>query len=174
MKRKIGLYTDDLTERELEVCNLIKKGVLEYNDIAAKLFVSKTTIQTHINNIFQKLKIHSMKELVYYLLKKDSDSYKFQLLAEEFYESMAKVEQENLELKMHNKNISKLYCDKFRTWTAKNDELEKLLDEVEEYCNKNIKKRSYPYGIDYTVNSRKLIPIKNIISKKEGVKNGII
>ena len=78
--RKIGLYTDDLTERELEVCNLIKKGVLEYKEIAAKLFVSKTTIQTHINNIFLKLKVHSLKELVYYLVKKDTDSDKFQLL----------------------------------------------------------------------------------------------
>lgn len=166
MKRKIGLYTDDLTERELEICNLIKKGVLEYKEIAAKLFISETTIKTHINNIFLKLKVHSMKELVYYLVKKDTDSYKFQLLAEEFYTRMAKVEQHNLELKMHNKNISKLYCDKFRSWTAKNDELEKLLNEVEEYCNKNIKTRRYPYGIDYTVNSRKFLPIVEIIKKQ--------
>ena len=174
MKRRTGLYTNELTEREKEVCTLIAKGILSYEKLAEKLFISVTTVKTHINAIFFKLQIHSMKELVYYLVKKDTDSYKFQLLAEEFYTRMAKVEQHNLELKMHNKNISKLYCDKFRTWTAKNDELEKLLDEVEEYCNKNIKKRSYPYGIDYTVNSRKLIPIKNIISKKEGVKNGII
>lgn len=168
--RKIGLYTDDLTERELEVCNLIKKGVLEYKEIAAKLFISETTIKTHIVNIFQKLKVHSLKELVYYLVKKDTDSYKYQLLAEEFYTRMAKVEQQNLELKMHNKNISKLYCDKFRTWTAKNDELEKLLDEVEEYCNKNIKTRSYPYGIDYTQNSVKFLYIKNKILNKRKVK----
>lgn len=58
-----------LTEREKEVCKSIKNGILSYDKIAENLFISKTTIKTHITNIFQKLHIHSFPELVYILMK---------------------------------------------------------------------------------------------------------
>ena len=62
-----------LTERELEVCLLLTKGFFNYEQIAANLCVSVNTLKSHLDNIYSKLQIHSIKELIYYLMKKDSD-----------------------------------------------------------------------------------------------------
>jgi DNA-binding NarL/FixJ family response regulator len=48
----VGL-PDGLTEREGEVLALIAQG-LSNAEIAAQLFVSRSTVKTHINQIFAK------------------------------------------------------------------------------------------------------------------------
>lgn len=51
-----GAYA--LTERELEVLNLLVSGMTR-REIADKLFVSVTTVNTHSCNIYQKLHVHT-------------------------------------------------------------------------------------------------------------------
>jgi LuxR family maltose regulon positive regulatory protein len=49
---------DRLTERELEVLSLIKTG-FSNQKIAKELFVSLSTVKTHIRNIYEKIDVHS-------------------------------------------------------------------------------------------------------------------
>lgn len=51
-----------LTERELEVANLISRGYSN-RDIAKMLFISEHTVKDHTKNIYRKLEIHSRFEL---------------------------------------------------------------------------------------------------------------
>ena len=59
---------DGLTNRELEVLKLIGEG---YNnqEIAARLFLSPTTVQTHRSNIMGKLNLHNRADLTRYAIK---------------------------------------------------------------------------------------------------------
>jgi two-component system response regulator NreC len=52
-----------LSNKETEVLGLISKG-LTTNDIAAKLFVSSRTIETHRANILKKLEVKNTAELI--------------------------------------------------------------------------------------------------------------
>jgi len=56
------LQTYGLTNRENEVFELLVQG-RDANYICAKLFVSETTVRTHIRNIYRKLGIHNRQEL---------------------------------------------------------------------------------------------------------------
>lgn len=57
-----------LTEREIEILKLI---ALEYssNEIAEKLFITISTVETHRRNLFQKLNVKSAIGLTKYALK---------------------------------------------------------------------------------------------------------
>ncbi len=57
-----------LTDRELEIITLIVDG-LSNAEIADKLFISKRTVDTHRNNILQKLEIRNTAQLVKFALK---------------------------------------------------------------------------------------------------------
>lgn len=58
--------TNALTPKELEVFfAIVEKRILDTNSLAKKFFVSKNTIRTHLHNIYGKLNVHSMTELVY-------------------------------------------------------------------------------------------------------------
>ncbi|MBI3110047.1 MAG: response regulator transcription factor [Ignavibacteriales bacterium] len=57
-----------LSNREQEVLELIAHG-LTSREIAAKLFLSVTTVNTHRANLMQKLAIHDMAGLVRYALE---------------------------------------------------------------------------------------------------------
>lgn len=59
----------DLTPREREVLQLIAEGK-SHQSIAALLHLSIRTVDTHRNNIMQKLNIHDAVALVRYALKK--------------------------------------------------------------------------------------------------------
>jgi DNA-binding NarL/FixJ family response regulator len=59
-----------LTERELEVVKLVAEGYLN-KEIADKLNISIRTVDTHKNNILQKLKLKSTVELVKYAIRHD-------------------------------------------------------------------------------------------------------
>ena len=58
----------DLTQREEEVLELLTQGVT-YKGVAGKLFISETTVKTHVNNIFQKLQVNDRTQAVLYALK---------------------------------------------------------------------------------------------------------
>lgn len=57
-----------LTEREKEVLKLIARNK-KTKEIAATLFISINTVQSHKKNIYSKLNIHSVAELVRYAVK---------------------------------------------------------------------------------------------------------
>lgn len=52
-----------LTKREIEILEQIAKG-LNYNQIGENLFISPKTVRKHIENIYQKLQVHSKLEAV--------------------------------------------------------------------------------------------------------------
>ena len=53
----------NLTTREIEVLEQLSKG-LKYNDIAENLFLSSGTIRKHVENIYNKLKVHNKLEAI--------------------------------------------------------------------------------------------------------------
>ena len=55
------------TSREEEVLELLTQGN-NYKGIAGKLFISETTVKTHVNNIFQKLQVNDRTQAVLYAL----------------------------------------------------------------------------------------------------------
>ena len=57
--------TQDLTNREREVLSLLAQG-LSTRDIAQSLSISPSTARNHIQNILQKLNVHSRLEAVAY------------------------------------------------------------------------------------------------------------
>ena len=53
----------NLTTREIEVLEQLSKGI-KYNDIAENLFLSAGTIRKHVENIYNKLKVHNKLEAI--------------------------------------------------------------------------------------------------------------
>ena len=60
----------DLTQREEEVLDLLTQGVT-YKGVARQLFISETTVKTHVNNIFQKLQVNDRTQAVLYAINHD-------------------------------------------------------------------------------------------------------
>ena len=56
------------TRRELEVLKLLSKGYTN-SKIASELFISIHTVQSHRKNMFKKINIHSVNELIAYAFK---------------------------------------------------------------------------------------------------------
>ena len=63
IKTEGGLVVDRLSERELEVLRLIAAG-LSNKKIMEELFLSLSTVKTHIRNIYSKLNVHSRTEVI--------------------------------------------------------------------------------------------------------------
>lgn len=61
-----------LTERETEILRLVAKG-LSYKQIAERLVLSHRTVQNHVQNVLNKLQLHSRVELVRYAIKQGLD-----------------------------------------------------------------------------------------------------
>jgi DNA-binding NarL/FixJ family response regulator len=57
------------SNRELEVLNLMSKGIT-IKEIASGLLISKSTVKTHIQNIFQKLGVNNRMAAVSEAIKK--------------------------------------------------------------------------------------------------------
>jgi DNA-binding NarL/FixJ family response regulator len=62
-----------LTDRETEVLRLVAKG-LTYKQIAERLVLSHRTVQNHVQNVLNKLQLHTRYELVRYAVKKGLDA----------------------------------------------------------------------------------------------------
>jgi DNA-binding NarL/FixJ family response regulator len=58
-----------LTERERHVMQLVAEGNSN-KEIAARLFLSVYTVETHRKNILQKLNLHGAAELILYAVRK--------------------------------------------------------------------------------------------------------
>jgi RNA polymerase sigma factor (sigma-70 family) len=54
---------DELTERELEVFRLIAQG-LSNREIAQELYISETTVKTHVTRVLQKLDLRDRVQAV--------------------------------------------------------------------------------------------------------------
>jgi len=54
----------DLSERELEILNLLAQG-LSYKMVAGKLNISLDTVRTYVKRIYDKLHVHSITEAVH-------------------------------------------------------------------------------------------------------------
>lgn len=61
-KKYSELEESNLTAKEKEILNLLMKGN-SYKEIAAFLFISIETLNTHIKNIYRKVNVHSRSEL---------------------------------------------------------------------------------------------------------------
>jgi DNA-binding NarL/FixJ family response regulator len=61
--------TIKLTSREVEVLEQLSTG-LPYTSIAENLIVSPSTVRRHIENIYQKLQVHSKTEAIALAKKK--------------------------------------------------------------------------------------------------------
>lgn len=60
---------EQLTERELEILQLMAKGAAN-KEISNQLSISESTVKTHISNIFQKLGVNDRTEAVTQALKR--------------------------------------------------------------------------------------------------------
>lgn len=60
---------EKLSQREKEILDLLSKG-FRYKQIADKLFISTTTVRTHIYNIYQKLQVNSKLEAINKVFKR--------------------------------------------------------------------------------------------------------
>ena len=58
---------DALTDRELEVLHSLTKGI-NYKQISKELYISESTVKTHVNNIFTKLNVNDRTQAVLYAL----------------------------------------------------------------------------------------------------------
>jgi DNA-binding NarL/FixJ family response regulator len=59
---------NEITKRELEIIELFAEG-FNYKEVADKLNISSNTVESHKKNIFEKLEINSIVELVKYAIK---------------------------------------------------------------------------------------------------------
>ncbi len=57
------VITEDMTEREKEICNLMVEG-LSNKQIAEKLYISEGTVKNYISNIYDKTGIHDRVKLI--------------------------------------------------------------------------------------------------------------
>lgn len=62
-RERVQQMIEALSERELEVLQLLATGITNH-EIARQLFVSVSTIKTHINNIYTKLGVHTRLQAV--------------------------------------------------------------------------------------------------------------
>ena len=58
----------ELTKRELEIIELFAEG-FSYKEVAEKLSISSNTVESHKKNIFEKLEINSIVDLVKYAIR---------------------------------------------------------------------------------------------------------
>ena len=58
-----------LSTREKEILHLLAAGNTN-REIAELLFISVATVETHRNNVFQKLHLHNLAELILYAVRK--------------------------------------------------------------------------------------------------------
>jgi Response regulator containing a CheY-like receiver domain and an HTH DNA-binding domain len=67
-QRDALMLLEDLTEREKEILGLLAQG-MRNDAIAAQLYISPQTVQTHVRNILGKLRVHSKLEAVAFAVR---------------------------------------------------------------------------------------------------------
>jgi DNA-binding NarL/FixJ family response regulator len=71
-RRRIAKTRDDLTPHERQIAELARDG-LSNAGIAARLFLSRRTVEWHLRHVFSKLGIRSRRELGSALQPSDSE-----------------------------------------------------------------------------------------------------
>jgi RNA polymerase sigma factor (sigma-70 family) len=64
---------DNLTERELEILEILSKG-MPNKEIANFLGISENTVEQHLQNIYKKLNVHNRTEAAALFLKGKNES----------------------------------------------------------------------------------------------------
>jgi DNA-binding NarL/FixJ family response regulator len=67
-KKQILEHTKTITPREKEIVRCFAEG-LSYKEIAEKLFITISTVESHKNNIMQKLELKTTVDLVKYAIR---------------------------------------------------------------------------------------------------------
>lgn len=67
---RLSVPTPRLTDRELEVLELVAKG-MRNREIAGELYISENTVKNHVRNILEKLHLHSRMEAVVYAVREN-------------------------------------------------------------------------------------------------------
>lgn len=70
------VLNNSITKRELEILELVVAGKSS-PEIAEQLFISRRTVDTHRNNLMQKLDIHNTASLVRYALEHNLVNHRF-------------------------------------------------------------------------------------------------
>ena len=79
-----------------------------------------------------------------------------------------KLKDKNTELKRMSDNLTTTNAELMNNiehYQTENLKLKRKITLVTKYLNENIKLRNHTYGMDYTVKSRPLIPIKKILEE---------
>jgi DNA-binding CsgD family transcriptional regulator len=61
--------SDELTEREREVLELLVSGVTSNKELAERLIVTENTVKYHLRNILDKLHLQNRAQVVGYALR---------------------------------------------------------------------------------------------------------
>ena len=65
---------ESLTKRELEVLKLLAVGM--YNkEVAEKLNISERTVKNHVSNIFKKIEVTALQQILLMKIKKDNKMF---------------------------------------------------------------------------------------------------
>ena len=64
-----SIHSDGLTPREVEILVGVANG-LSSRELAAKLFVSESTVKSHLRAIYRKINVHDRSQAVAYALRK--------------------------------------------------------------------------------------------------------
>ena len=82
---KSKLHIHRITKREEEIINLLMDG-FSYKDITQNLYISTTTLKSHLVNIFEKKQVNSLQQLLVKEYKKKLNSQKeFKQIRKQIY-----------------------------------------------------------------------------------------
>ena len=152
-------------ERDIEKKLWHKDGNLEHDISSFCMDAMDLLEEYHIKDIQYRERIKTLKEM----LKRFSNLLDYQqdkTWDEIWFKKCCQLKKEN-EILQEKLNIAlKNNADK-TLLELENKSLKQVFDRIKEYISKHLKIRRKGYNLDYTNNSKVLIPIKGIINEVE-------